>query len=60
MKARKLNYRFHNPNPAVETANYLLKILIEANKDKVQLAIQKASKAACDTDEKVKVGHSAV
>ena len=31
MKKRKLNYRFHNPNTAEVTADYLLKILIEAN-----------------------------
>ena len=30
MKKRKLNYRFHNPNTAEVTADYLLKILIEA------------------------------
>ena len=29
MKKRKLNYRFHNPNTAEVTADYLLKILIE-------------------------------
>ena len=31
MKERKLNYRFHNPNTAAVTADYLLKILIECN-----------------------------
>ena len=29
MKKRKLNYRFHNPNTAEVTADYLLKILIQ-------------------------------
>ena len=43
MKKRKLNYRFHNPNPVAETADYLLKILIEANTEKVQSAIQEAA-----------------
>ena len=40
MKERKLNYRFHNPNPTAATADYLLKIFMEANQEKVQLAIQ--------------------
>ena len=45
MKERKLNYRFHNPNPTAATADYLLKIFMEANQEKVQLAIQAAAKA---------------
>ncbi len=36
MKKRKLNYRFHDPNPAEVTADYILKILIEANRGKVE------------------------
>lgn len=59
MKKRKLNYRFHNPNPAAVTADYLLKILMEANTKKVQSAIQEAANAACDTEEKSEEGHSA-
>ena len=42
MKQRKLNYRFHNPNSAEDTANYLFKILIEANVGKVERALQEA------------------
>lgn len=42
-KRHKLNYRFHDPNPVGMTADYLLKILIEANIPKVERAIQKAS-----------------
>lgn len=41
MKERKLNYRFHNPNSAAATANYILKILIEANTPKVEATIKK-------------------
>ncbi|HIU72206.1 MAG TPA: hypothetical protein IAA65_05370 [Candidatus Galloscillospira excrementipullorum] len=52
MKKRKLNYRFHNPNPAAVTADYLLKILMEANQEKVQLAIQAAADTAAGTGEK--------
>lgn len=44
MKKRKLNYRFHNPNTAEATADILLKILIEANSEKVERAIQEAAK----------------
>lgn len=40
MKQRKLNYRFHNPNPEAATADYILKILIEANAGKVEQSIQ--------------------
>ena len=31
MQKRKLNYRFHNPNSVAATADYILKILIDAN-----------------------------
>ena len=43
MKKRKLNYRFHNPNTAEVTADYLLKVLIEANEGKVEQVIRKAA-----------------
>ena len=43
LKQRKLNYRFHNPNSAEDTANYLFKILIEANAGKVERAIEEAA-----------------
>lgn len=45
MKQRKLNYRFHNPNPEAATADYILKILIEANAGKVEQAIQAANQS---------------
>ncbi len=40
MSKRKLNYRFHNPNPVEVTADYILEILIEANKEKVEKILQ--------------------
>ena len=43
MKKRKLNYRIHNPNSAAATADYILKILIDANSEKVEKAIQAAA-----------------
>ena len=35
MAKKKLNYRFHNPNPVEVTADYILKVMIEANTEKV-------------------------
>ena len=43
MQKRKLNYRFHNPNSAAATADYILKIFIDANSEKVEKAIQAAA-----------------
>ncbi len=42
MKQKKLNYRFHNPNSATDSADFLFKILIEANTGKVERAIKEA------------------
>lgn len=46
MRKRKLNYRFYNPNPSITAADFLLKILVEANLAKVEAAIQSAAAAA--------------
>lgn len=46
MKTRKLNYRFHNPNTAEATADYILKVMIDASKEKVDRAIEKATAEA--------------
>lgn len=51
MKERKLNYRFHDPNPAAVTADYILKVFIETNAGKVEAAIQKAANTAQASDE---------
>ena len=40
MAKRKLNYRFHNPNPVEMTADYILKVMIEVNTEKVEKAIR--------------------
>lgn len=40
MAKRKLNYRFHNPNPVEVTADYILKVMIEANAGKVEKILQ--------------------
>lgn len=51
MKQRKLNYRFHNPNSVEDTANYLCKILIEANVGKVERAIEEAASKCAEENE---------
>ena len=40
MAKRKLNYRFHNPNPVEVIADYILKVMIEANTEKVEKILQ--------------------
>ncbi len=42
MKKRKLNYIFHNPNTPEATADYILKLFIEANASKVEVVIRQA------------------
>lgn len=51
MKQRKLNYRFHNPNSAEDTADFLCKLLIEANAVKVERAIEAAASRCADGSE---------
>lgn len=43
LKRTKLNYRFHNPNSAEDTADFLCKLLIEVNAGKVERAIENAT-----------------
>lgn len=40
MKKQKLNYRFHNPNSAEVTAEYIAKILVEANRTKFETVLR--------------------
>lgn len=51
MKKRKLNYRFHNPNSAEDTADFLCKLLIEANAGKVERAIEEAASRCAEESE---------
>lgn len=39
---KKLNYRFHNPNPADVAAEYILKVFIQVNIPKVEKAVRDA------------------
>lgn len=50
MKQRKLNYCFHNPNSAEATADFLCKLLIEVNADKVERAIEEAALKCWEED----------
>ena len=51
MAKRKLNYRFHNPNPVEVTAEYILKVMIEANVEKVlQEEMEQRREKAVNTD----------
>ena len=43
MKRQKLNYRFHNPNTAEVTADYILKLFIEVNAKKVDRIMQEVA-----------------
>ena len=58
MKNKKLNYIFHNPNKTAETADYILKIMLEANADKVESAIKKAADEKCVHSKKSKEEHT--
>ena len=44
MTKPKLNFRFHNPNTAEDTAEVLVKLLIAANQPKLERAIQTETK----------------
>ena len=59
MKKCKLNYRFHDPNPAAVTADYILKIFIDANAGKVEAAIQNAADAIKGKADECQEEHSA-
>ena len=51
LKQRKLNYRFHNPNSAEDTADFLCKLLIEANAGKVERAIEETASRCAEESE---------
>ena len=46
MAKQKLNFRFHNPNTAEATADNILKMFIEASKEKVEQAMRDAAEVA--------------
>ena len=46
MKEQRLNYRFHNPNTVEATTDVILKVFIEANRQKAEAAIRQAAEQA--------------
>lgn len=59
VRERKLNYQIHDPNPAAVTADHLLKVLIEANKNKVELALREAAERVADSENEIQEGRLA-
>ena len=55
MKQRKLNYHFHNPNSAEDTADFLCKLLVEVNAGKVERAIEEAASRCAEESEYIVV-----
>lgn len=51
MNKRKLNYHFHNPNSAEDTADFLCKLLVEVNAGKVERAIEEAASKCAEEGE---------
>lgn len=43
MKQQKLNFRFHNPNTAEDTSDYILKLLLEANREKLEQILRESN-----------------
>ena len=52
-KQPKLNYRFHNPNTAEATAEYIAKILVDVNRPKIESLLAEAA-ASQRSDQKTK------
>lgn len=51
MNKRKLNYRFHNPNSAEDTAEFLCKLFVEVNAGKVERAIEEGATQCAEESE---------
>ena len=51
MSKRKLNYRFHNPNPADAAATYIAALFVEVNKTKVDQALAQSANQHLDSTE---------
>ncbi len=57
MKKCKLNYRFHNPNTPEKTADYIVKLFVEVNENKVKRALEEVADKI--EDEEKEKEHSA-
>jgi len=61
---QKLNFRFHNPNTTEATADYILKMFIEADLEKVEQAMKAAAEVTaapppCPAEPEIAESHSA-
>lgn len=43
MREKKLNFRFHDPNSEARTANYILELFFEVDREKVETAVQQTA-----------------
>lgn len=43
MREKKLNFRFHDPNSEARTAEYILELFFEVDREKVKTAVQQAA-----------------
>ena len=57
LKKCKLNYRFHNPNTPEKTADYIVKLFVEVNENKVKRALEEVADKI--EDEEKEKEHSA-
>ena len=49
-KQPKLRYRFHNPNTAGATAEYIASILVESNRTKIERLLRETTTPQQETD----------
>lgn len=52
MNKSKLTFRFHNPNTAEGTADYILHLLLEANQRKLEHVLQDSETTLNETIQK--------
>lgn len=45
---KKLNFRFHNPNEVEKTAEYIMKIFVEVNKEKLERVLHEETEKGVD------------
>jgi hypothetical protein len=54
----KLNYRFHDPNATEVTADNLIRVLLEANREKAEIALREATKKSSEPVRKLRLANS--
>lgn len=43
MREKKLNFRFHDPNSEAQTADYILELFFEVDREKVETAVHQVA-----------------